>query len=58
MDGQKRCTYIHPRHNLRSLLIIQTQHPIQNSNLIVPQRFLPFTVELKEGLEFGFAEAV
>lgn len=51
-------TYLDRRHDTIDLLLIQTQHPIQDGYLIVPQRFLPLSVELQESLELGFLVVV
>lgn len=47
-------THLQRSHDTIDLLLIQTQHAVQNRNLIIPQRFLALTMELQERLELGF----
>jgi hypothetical protein len=54
---QGDATHLDGRHDLGSLLLVQRQDPVQNGNLVIPQRFGTFPMELQEGLQFGLSEA-
>lgn len=45
------------RHDFGRFTIVEREHAVENCDLVVPQGFFAFPMELEEGLEFGFFEA-